>query len=170
MREFLPLTQIEQTSGDFDIIRDYKAFEGLCLRKKLRSKIYPLDQNYTVLMYEGYPQFNNNYQTVLNDIKGPEILFLGGGINLLAKAISLEGFTIDCIEIESDIINLMDSAIFNNLIHADAETYEPNKMYDCIVMDIFLNKGENYQQRKDNLKNTYQNFLKNDGVYLEINF
>ena len=170
MRNFKELTQIEAQSGDFDIKRDWKSFSGVALRKRLRSKIYPLDENFTVVMYESYPLHNNNYNLLLNDIIGPDVLFLGGGINLLAKGLEGEGFLMDCVEIEQDIVNLMQQDLFNNLFVADAETYTPTKQYDCIIMDIFETKENNYQQRRESLKNKYLPYLKSNGKYLELDF
>lgn len=74
--------------------------------------------------------------------------------------------TIDVIEIDQDLIDLINTAGYLsskvNIINQDIFTYQPQRKYDFILMDIWQKNNGTFDIEVETLKNKFTSYL-NDG-------
>lgn len=75
--------------------------------------------------------------------------------------------TIDVIEIDQDLINLVNTAGFLsskvNIINQDIFTYEPQRKYDFILLDIWQKPSNTLDIEVETSKNKYSQYLNSGG-------
>ena len=120
------------------------------------------DDDDTILLYE-----NSITKKVFGDV-----LIVGLGYGLIHYNFNLleDVNSITTIEIEKGIIDLVKPILpFINFINADALTFESNKIYDYILLDIFSDIVVDYEFKQNNLLNKYTKMVNKDNIdYLKI--
>jgi spermidine synthase len=134
--------------------------ELILLNKERNYKImYDTDQ--TLSLYE---------KSITKPVFG-DVLIVGLGYGLVHYNFNLLNVnSITTIELESGIIDLVKPILpFVNYINADAYTFETDKMYDYIFLDIFSDKVHDYVIKQNGLIEKYKKYVRNDNIdYLKI--
>jgi len=76
--------------------------------------------------------------------------------------------TINVVEIDQDLIDLINTAGYLsskvNIICGDVYTYEPQRKYDFILMDIWQKNNSTFDSEVETIKNKYLHHLEDDGT------
>jgi len=76
--------------------------------------------------------------------------------------------TIDIVEIDQDLIDLINTAGYLsskvNIICGDVYSYEPQRKYDFILMDIWQKNNSTFDSEVETIKNKYLHHLENNGT------
>lgn len=95
---------------------------------------------------------------------------LCGGLGLGVAPFLCEPFcdTIDVVEIDDEVIQLVNTAGYLsskvNIIHDDIFTYKPQKKYDVILCDTWMDDSGNFYQEVATLIERYTPYLNEDGL------
>jgi len=173
MASFIPLDMPDAETDNFAVKTDFPTAHKWAGKNLLSKSVCPRGGiTYPTVMHE-YFKDNNQYQVILDEIveKGGDVLYLGMGLGLWAKAASPYVNLQDCVEIEAEI-NTLCGAVFDNVFIADANDYTPVKNYDTIVIDCFNSTGDSeevYANSLLNLESHYAPYLKEGGQILTYN-
>jgi hypothetical protein len=124
------------------------------------------------LLLDDVPNYITEFTPELLDREFTSILIGGLGIGVIPYVVQDFCTTIDVIEINTDIIDInkeLDALGSNvNIIEGDVYTFQPTKMYDIVVMDIW------WRKINDDIINTlnsmYLPFVNEGGfIYYPIN-
>ena len=97
------------------------------------------------------------------------MLFRSGGLGLGIAPYLSQPFcdTIDIIEIDQDLIDLVSGIGHlseSNIIRTDIFTYEPQRKYDFILLDIWQKNSGTFDIEVETLKNKYTPYLNDNGI------
>ena len=136
MRKFVPCIIPDGESGKYKVHTE----GGV----KCLDKIHICFGRQTCIIDENLQVAGGQYNDFLQDATG-KVLFIGMGLNLIAQ--SLEGLpdivSMDCVEIETDIVTLCSGTLYNNVYTSDVLTWAPpvGIKWDTIIVDCFNSKG-----------------------------
>jgi hypothetical protein len=124
------------------------------------------------LLLDDVPNYITEFTPELLDRKFTSILIGGLGLGIIPFVVQDFCTTIDVIEINTDIIDInreLDALGSNvNIIEGDVYTFQPTKMYDIIVMDIWWRKIND--DVINTLNSMYLPFVNEGGfIYYPIN-
>ena len=78
---------------------------------------------------------------------------------------------IDVVEVDNDLIHLINTAGYLNpnvnIIHGDFFSYEPQRKYDVILVDIWLDNSGGFSEESDTMIEKYTPYI-NDGGLLYL--
>lgn len=151
----------------------YKLFRNYKGTVELHIKNYKLfNSNSHPIQYDDIEYINGFAQKVKNIRENSKVLILGLGLGLIPYYLK-DKCQIEIVEYDLDLINLIKSQNYLPsdilLIHDNAYTFTPNKIYDWIIIDIFWDIDNKF---KDNyltlISYYYDKIIHPQNIYFPI--
>jgi spermidine synthase len=137
----------------------YKLFKNYKGEVELHFKNYTLSNSSLYpIQYSNIEYINGFAQKVKQIPNSSKVLVLGLGLGLIPYYLK-DTCEVEIVEIDSDLINIIKSQNYipDNITihHSDAYNFEIDKIYDWVVVDIFWDIDNNFDNNVINLKNQY---------------
>jgi len=127
-----------------------------------------LEKAFEGTIFTDHPLFVERFLKCLYDIEYKSILCGGLGLGIAPYLSQPFCNTIDIVEIDQDLIDLINTAGYLsskvNIICGDVYTYKPQRKYDFILIDIWQKNNSTFDSEVETIKNKYLHHLEDDGT------
>lgn len=133
-----------------------------------KSGILHLEKAFEGSIFTDNTSFIEDFLSCLYEKEFNSILCCGLGLGIAPFICRYFCETIDVIEIDSDLIELIQSVGYLpsnvKIIQHDVSNYTPEKKYDFILLDIWQTDKNGFKEESQILKNRYEPFLNEGGT------
>jgi hypothetical protein len=133
-----------------------------------KNGITHLEKAFEGTIFTDHSHFIENFLKCLYDKEYKSILCGGLGLGIAPYLSQPFCNTIDVVEIDQDLIDLINTAGYLsskvNMICGDVYTYKPQHKYDFILMDVWQKNSSTFDSEVETIKNKYLHYLKDDGT------
>lgn len=128
---------------------------------------------YNKFYYEESEKFITHYCHLLDKINFKSILIGGLGLGIIPYYLKNKGVTdVEVIEKDKNLIKIINQLEYLNdvkIYEDDAITFNTNKKYDLILMDLWWYPDSNFNNEKNSIIKNYENNLTDNGkIYFPI--
>ena len=127
-----------------------------------------LEKAFEGTIFTDHSYFIENFLKCLYDKEYKSILCGGLGLGIAPYLSQPFCDTIDVIEIDQDLIDLINTAGYLsskvNVICGDVFNYEPQRKYDFILIDIWQRNNGTFDVEVETIKNKYSQYLEDGGT------
>lgn len=137
---------------------------------RIRSKddTTRLEKAFEGTIFTDHPLFVERFLDCMYNKEYKSILCGGLGLGIAPYLSQTFCNTIDVIEVDHDLINLINTAGYLlpnvNIINQDIFTYEPQRKYDFILLDIWQRNNSTFDIEVEILKNKFTPYLNDNGT------
>lgn len=137
-------------------------------RMVTKSGILYLQKAFDGYIFSDNTSFIEEFLSCMYEKEYSSILFGGLGLGVAPFIVRMFCTTIDVIEKDTDVIDLVNTAGFLpsnvNIINEDIFDYQPQQKYDFIMIDIWQTKNAPFETEVQTLTQKYTPFLNENGI------
>ena len=159
-----------KTGSRTGILADYniQLFRNKDWRIIDKKGVTHLEKAFEGTIFTDHSYFIENFLKCLYDKEYKSILCGGLGLGIAPYLSQPFCDTIDVVEIDQDLIDLINTAGYLsskvNVICGDVFNYEPQRKYDFILIDIWQRNNGTFDVEVETIKNKYSQYLEDGGT------